>query len=124
MKSERGHVRSFATPKNELDKTVVRSNERYDLLIKLKEKNEREMDSIKNQGKKQKKELEKKHKESEKGLMGFCVLRSLSNFDVGTSFMADSLHNVYSGGFVSRKTIAEKPSFISSLETTAEVMVR
>ena len=45
--------------------------------------------------------LEKEHRQKEKGVKGRCVLRSLSCFDVGRSFLIDSLHNIYLGLFVS-----------------------
>ena len=35
-----------------------------------------------------------------KGYLGPCALRSLKYFDVGQSFIADSLHNVYAGAMV------------------------
>lgn len=41
------------------------------------------------------------HKKSEKGVKSPCVLRTLSKFDVGRSFLVDSLHNIYLGLFVS-----------------------
>jgi hypothetical protein len=47
------------------------------------------------------KPLSVQHKIEERGILGPCILRELSYFDVGTSFMADSLHNVYIGAFVS-----------------------
>lgn len=36
-----------------------------------------------------------------KGYRGVCVLRELSYFDVGYSFLSDSLHNCYHGVAVS-----------------------
>lgn len=45
--------------------------------------------------------LAQTHKDLEKGLKGGCVLRSLSKFDVGRSFLVDSLHNIYLGVVVS-----------------------
>ena len=35
-----------------------------------------------------------------KGIMGVCIFRELAYFDVGRSFIADSLHNIYIGSFV------------------------
>lgn len=42
-----------------------------------------------------------RHKEIEMGLKGLCILRELKFFDVGISFVVDSLHNIYLGVFVS-----------------------
>ncbi|CAF4361359.1 unnamed protein product, partial [Rotaria sp. Silwood2] len=39
------------------------------------------------------------HKNTEKGVKGPCLLRTLSCFDVGSSFLVDSLHNIYLGLF-------------------------
>ena len=36
-----------------------------------------------------------------KGYMGPCALRPLKYFDVGKSFLTDSLHNLYGGAMVS-----------------------
>ncbi|CAF4829076.1 unnamed protein product, partial [Rotaria socialis] len=36
-----------------------------------------------------------------RGHIGPCALRSLTYFDVGTSFLSDSLHNIYHGVMVS-----------------------
>ena len=49
--------------------------------------------------------LEFEHKKAEKGISGHCILRELSHFDVGFSFMADSLHNIYIGAFVSDSNV-------------------
>ena len=45
--------------------------------------------------------LLQKHRDLSKGLKAPCIFRSLSHFDVGQSFLVDSLHNVYLGAFVS-----------------------
>lgn len=47
------------------------------------------------------KAAKEKHKESQMGLKRACVLRDLKHFDVGQSFLVDSLHNIYLGVFVS-----------------------
>jgi hypothetical protein len=67
-----GNVRSFAMTSHDFDQIQLRSNMRYDILFE------------------------------EKGILGPCILRELSYFDVGRGFMADSLHNVYIGSFVCR----------------------
>jgi hypothetical protein len=41
-------------------------------------------------------------KVGEKGTLGPCILKALSYFDVGRSFIADTLHNTYIGAFVRR----------------------
>jgi hypothetical protein len=41
-------------------------------------------------------------KVGEKGTLGPCILKALSYFDVGRSFIADTLHNAYIGAFVRR----------------------
>lgn len=43
------------------------------------------------------------HKENDnlKGHRGRCALRELTYFDVGISFLSDSLHNCYHGAAVS-----------------------
>ncbi len=88
--------------KADLVKIKLRSNQSHDTLLNLKHRNQRQMIALRNKSKKQKKTIEKKHQKAEKGILGRCILRSLLIFDVGTSFMADSLHNVYRGAFVSR----------------------
>lgn len=100
VKSERGHVRSFAVEEDDLANITLRTNERYDLLLELKQRNDTNMQNFKNRSKKERQEIEDQNKKKEKGVKGICVLRSLLSFDVGISFMADSLHNVYSGCFV------------------------
>jgi hypothetical protein len=42
-----------------------------------------------------------RHKNNEMGLKRPCILRELEHFDVGKSFVVDSLHNIYLGVFVS-----------------------
>ncbi len=41
-------------------------------------------------------------KQMKKEIFGSCILKELSYFDVGRSFMADTLHNAYIGAFVRR----------------------
>ena len=43
------------------------------------------------------------HNDNFKGYRGKCTLRELKYFDVGTSFLSDSLHNCYHGVAVSEK---------------------
>jgi hypothetical protein len=74
-----------------------RTNERHDELLQLKNRNLIEL----RHARVRRAALAKKHKLEEKGILGPCILRQLSAFDVGKSFLADSLHNVYLGVFVS-----------------------
>lgn len=74
----------------------IRSNSTYDEIIG-------EMENMN--------ETEKKlNRAILKGHVGPCIFRSLRYFDVGNSFLSDSLHNIYHGVMVS---ITEK-SFSSN----------
>ena len=92
-----GHVRSFAATDADLDDTLVRSNERYDVLIDILELQQQLKDLWPRDRHSTEPPVDKRN---EKGLMGKCVFRDLKYFDVGRSFLADSLHNVYIGAFV------------------------
>jgi len=46
-------------------------------------------------------QTEDKQDDNLKGYRGKCVLRELNYFDVGVSFLSDSLHNCYHGVVVS-----------------------
>ena len=86
-----------------------RSNERYDHLLALKQRNDDELDRIRSGplDRTSKRDLKKKcleNKEMEHGIAGECVLRQLKYFDVGFSFVSDSLHNIYHGAFVSNQS--------------------
>jgi hypothetical protein len=103
--SAKGYARSFAMSEVELKRIELRSNQRYDILLDLKLRQQQKMESLRNQTKKQKKILKEQYDLSEKGILGECVLRSLKFFDVGMSFMGDSLHNIYAGAFVRKKLL-------------------
>lgn len=79
----------------------LRDNARHDELVTLHEVNVKELDDFIRNGSRGREKLETKHKLSTKGVRGPCVLRSLAYFDVGSSFLTDSLHNIYLGLFVS-----------------------
>ena len=84
----------------------LRSNDRYDYLISIKESNEKQIEKFNGRllDRKAKRRLKQKlvkNKESERGILGPCILRQLKYFDVGFSFVSDSLHNIYHGIFVS-----------------------
>lgn len=89
---------SFAIYKNG-HLACERTNERHDLLIEQIRKNEIEMANT--QRGRGRQVLAEKHKITEKGLKSPCLLRKLSKFDFGYSFLVDSLHNIYLGLFVS-----------------------
>ena len=76
-----------------------RTNERHDFLLQQLRTNEIELARLpSNRGRNA---LLKKQRKTEKGVKGSCILRSLSKFDVGRSFLVDSLQNMYLGLFVS-----------------------
>lgn len=93
-----GHVRSFSMTHQDFDIIHTRSNERYDALTDLFElqKHLRDLAPLS-----QRKKIAIRDKKSEKGIVGDCLFRQLAHFDVGRSFMVDSLHNIYIGAFVS-----------------------
>ena len=95
-----GHVRSFSITPNDLPEISIRSNERYDVLIDVFQLQKQLKDLWPKAKKSRKLPVDK---DNEKGVVGVCILRELSYFDVGRSFMADSLHNVYIGAFVSKE---------------------
>jgi hypothetical protein len=91
---------------NSLNQPHLRSNDRYDYLLAVKQANEEEVERItcRPLNRAAKRKLKKrliKNQESEHGILGPCVLRQLKYFDVGFSFLSDSLHNIYRGVFVS-----------------------
>ncbi|CAF3949357.1 unnamed protein product [Adineta steineri] len=88
----------------------LRSNERYDYLLCIKEKNDAEVEKLTSRllDRAAKRRLKKQlisNKESECGILGRCILRQLKYFDVGFSFLSDNLHNIYHGVFVSMVAI-------------------
>ena len=87
--------------RDNLEQIILRSNERYDNILNLKQYYEQQMRTFNQRSIKQKQNLLSQYKKAEKGIMGKCLLRFLSIFYVGTSFLTDNLHNVYSGAFVS-----------------------
>lgn len=95
--SNDGHVRSFSTSVDDLDDIDKRSNERYDQLIDVIQAHKQL-----NYHLARNKQLKDSSivKQYGKGIAGVCIFRELTYFDVGRSFMADSLHNIYAGAFV------------------------
>jgi hypothetical protein len=95
-----GNVRSFSTSQNDIDNIPVRCNEHYDILINLFELQQQLRDLW---PKKKQLMVQLADEKNEKGIMGVCLFRELAHFDVGRSFMADSLHNIYIGAFVRKE---------------------
>jgi hypothetical protein len=95
--SSGGSVRSFALPSNLLRNVEQRGNTRHDVLLTLKAARDRQRARLPLA---RQKRQEKCDKQRNHGIQGPCILRSCSEFDVGASFMSDSLHNVYIGAFV------------------------
>ena len=92
-----GHVTSFTINTNET--IIQRSNNRYDELLERMRLNNEELASCTTHHDIRAAQI--RHKESQMGLKGPCVLHALKHFDVGQSFVVDSLHNIYLGVFVS-----------------------
>jgi hypothetical protein len=82
----------------------IRNNQLYDLIMKY-------MDDMGI-------DYNDKQNDNLKGHRGKCVLRDLSYFDVGISFVSDSLHNCYHGVTVSKTYFDEFYLFIALLEKT------
>lgn len=97
-----GSVVSFAIYES-IPLTSERTNERHDFLLQQLRTNEAEL--ARHPSNRGRNALLKKQRKTEKGVKGLCILRPLSNFDVGRSFLVDSLHNVYLGLFVSMNNI-------------------
>ena len=98
----RGHVRSFTLSHQDFQSIHIRSNERYDALFDLFQL-QKHLRSFLPLNKRQKSAII--DRKGEKGILGECIFRQLAYFDVGRSFMVDSLHNIYIGAFVSEKNI-------------------
>jgi hypothetical protein len=73
------HIRVFPLLPSTQPQPQNRSNTNYDEVMKLKMPSD----------------------DQQKGYLGPCAFRSLTYFDVGQSFLADSLHNLYGGVMVS-----------------------
>ena len=75
-----GHVRSFSINDHELSNIVVRSNERYDILIDIFQLQEQLQNHWPYHRRSKGPPIDKRN---EKRLMGVCILRELTYFDVG-----------------------------------------
>lgn len=98
IESTNGHVRSFAAESDVLNNIQERCNIRHDVLLALKQSRDCYRGQL---PKREQKYQEKCDQKKNCGILGPCVLRRCTMFDVGYSFMSDSLHNVYIGAFVS-----------------------
>lgn len=96
-----GSIVSFAIYEN-TDPVFERSNARHDFYQKHLKRNAVQLSHY--SGSRGRPALLKSHKNLVKGATGPCILRSLSHFDVGQSFMFDSLHNLYLGLFISTRS--------------------
>ena len=93
-----GHVRSFSVDKDNLNDIATRSNKRHDQLIVSVQLDQQLKDVSPNKAQKRNASVDR---QSSRGIMGVCLFRELTYFDIGRSFMADSLHNIHIGAFVS-----------------------
>jgi hypothetical protein len=83
----------------DFDQIELRSNMRYDVLFDLKLLHEQIQESF---PARKKKRLMKQHRTEEKGILGPCILRQLSYFDVGRAcLISDHSRNVcYVSGLI------------------------
>ena len=96
--NKNGSIVSFAISQNDLSANA-RTNDRYDELLEQLRRNEDQLSKLSDR--RGRRAFKEAHKNEVKGVKGPCVLRKLPKFDVGQSFLVDSLHNVYLGLFVS-----------------------
>lgn len=80
-------IRVFPLVASDQTQPRLRTNETYDEFMKI------------DPSERAKKRLELR--DQMRGHVGVCLLRSLTYFDVGSSFVSDSLHNIYHGVMVS-----------------------
>ena len=92
-----GYLNSFVVSDEQGADVIDRTNDRYDTLTLLRESNN---DALAAMPLRQRSIRLKENNEAEKGILGHCILRQLSAFDVGHGFVTDSLHNVYQGCWV------------------------
>ena len=114
-----GSIVSFAIEENQA-LVFERSNERHDFYQQQIERNIIELASFgSSHGRSAFLQAQKK---TVKGAKGPCVLRSLSRFDVGRSFVFGSLHNLYLGLFVSEVLVLNAQKIFFVLETAAIIV--
>ncbi|CAF3640268.1 unnamed protein product [Rotaria sp. Silwood1] len=85
----KGHIRCF--PLDQMNPPDLRSNHTYDAAMKVLEKNKKQ--------RARRNSLTGANNDEAKGHVGPCTFRRLRFFDMGQSFLTDSLHNLYSGTF-------------------------
>ena len=93
-----GSIVSFAICQNG-PSANARTNDRHDELLEQLRRNEDQLSKLSNR--RGRRAFKETHKNEVKGVKGPCILRKLRKFDVGQSFLVDSLHNIYLGLFVS-----------------------
>ncbi|CAF3604174.1 unnamed protein product [Rotaria sp. Silwood1] len=86
----KGHIRCF--PLDQINPPHLRSNHTYDAAMKVLEKNKKQ--------RARRNSLTGANNDEAKGHVGPCTFRRLRFFDMGQSFLTDSLHNLYSGTFL------------------------
>ena len=116
-----GSIVSFVVSENDIPITE-RCNERHDFYQDQLRRNAMELANF--VGSHGRSALLKAHKKAVKGAKEPCVLRSLSRFDVGRSFVFDSLHNLYLGLFVSRSFFSNLGSIFSNVKTASLVVAK
>ncbi|CAF4182121.1 unnamed protein product, partial [Rotaria magnacalcarata] len=120
-----GNVRSFSMDYDNTINVTKRSNKRYDELITIYQLQQQLKDLWPNKKKLPDVLIDEQR---EKGIVGVCLLRDLTYFDVGRSFMSDSLHNVYIGAFkrmldlwLNKKYRKENWNIVKHLKKLAEL---
>ncbi|CAF1626901.1 unnamed protein product, partial [Didymodactylos carnosus] len=111
--NETHRIRTFAIMKDDV-RPMPRNNQLYDDIMaiyaeRLREKVEKsnknsKPPSLSNIRKPQKRLTKEEKIDQTKGFLGTCHLRQLTYFDMGSSFLYDTLHNAYHGLMV-RKSI-------------------
>ncbi|CAF4953779.1 unnamed protein product, partial [Rotaria sp. Silwood1] len=86
----KGHIRCF--PLDQINPPHLRSNHTYDAAMKVLEKNKKQ--------RARRNSLTGANNDEANGHFGPCALRRLRLFNMGQSFLTDSLHNLYSGIFL------------------------
>ncbi|CAF4872340.1 unnamed protein product, partial [Rotaria sp. Silwood1] len=89
VRAGKGYIRCF--PLDTTNPPNLRSNKTYDQTMKILTKNK--------QQRARRNSLTGADNDKAKGHVGPCALRRLRFFDMGQSFLIDSLHNLYSGAF-------------------------
>ncbi|CAF3863670.1 unnamed protein product [Rotaria magnacalcarata] len=120
-----GNVRSFSMDYDNTINVTKRSNKRYDELITIYQLQQQLKDLWPNKKKLPDVLIDEQR---EKGIVGVCLFRDLTYFDVGRSFMSDSLHNVYIGAFkrmldlwLNKKYRKENWNIVKHLKKLAEL---